>query len=162
MARRDTARSNGNKKRLSIAEQEGSILAVYADMIEHDDLDGMFDLMRHAGIALRPDPTTAILRHYWLGFDRGYDVNCAIEDLRAGRQLLRDAKNCDVNGGPNGPRRRQIDERCFHRRSPNILLSCAPSIGHARSDHERQKHSRNHTRAGSEADTRSCMWSTQD
>jgi hypothetical protein len=67
--------------RLSIEEQENSILAVYADMIENDDFDGMFDLMRHAGIALRPDPTTAILRHYWLGMDRGYDVNRAIEDF---------------------------------------------------------------------------------
>jgi hypothetical protein len=81
MARRDTARSNGNRNRLSIAEQEDKILAVYADMIEHDDLDGMFDLMRHAGIALRPDPITAILRHYWLGFDRGYDVKRAIDDF---------------------------------------------------------------------------------
>jgi hypothetical protein len=50
-------------------------------MIENDDFDGMFDLMRHAGIALRPDPTTAILRHYWLGMDRGNDVNRAIEDF---------------------------------------------------------------------------------
>ena len=58
-----------------------SLLAVYVDMIEHDDLDGIFDLMRHAGIVLRPNPTTAILRHYWLGFDRGYDVPCAIEDF---------------------------------------------------------------------------------
>jgi hypothetical protein len=66
---------------LSIAEQEDSILAVYADMIEHNDIDGMFDLMRHAGIALRPDPTTAILRHYWLGTDRGYNVIRAIEDF---------------------------------------------------------------------------------
>jgi hypothetical protein len=67
--------------RLSIGEQENSILAVYADMIENDEFDGMFDLMRHAGIALRPDPTTAILRHYWLGMDRGYDVKRAIEDF---------------------------------------------------------------------------------
>jgi hypothetical protein len=50
-------------------------------MIEHNDIDGMFDLMRHAGIALRPDPTTAILRHYWLGTDRGYDMKRAIEDF---------------------------------------------------------------------------------
>jgi hypothetical protein len=50
-------------------------------MIENNDFDGMFDLMRHAGIALRPDPTTAILRQYWLGTDRGYDVNRAIEDF---------------------------------------------------------------------------------
>jgi hypothetical protein len=42
------------------AEFFDDILAVYVDMIENDDLDGMFDLMRHAGIALRPDPTTAI------------------------------------------------------------------------------------------------------
>jgi hypothetical protein len=81
MARRDTAKLHGNSKRLSIVEQEDSILAVYVDMIEHDDFDGMFDLMRHAGIAPRPDPTTAILRHYWLGLDRGYDVNRAIEDF---------------------------------------------------------------------------------
>jgi hypothetical protein len=81
VARQGTAKSNGNSKWLSIAEQENSILAVYADMVEHDNLDGMFDLMRHAGIALRPDPTTAILRHYWLGFDRGYDVKRAIEDF---------------------------------------------------------------------------------
>ena len=67
--------------RLSIEEQENSILAVYVDMIENNDLDGMFDLMRHAGIPLRPDPMTAILRHYWLGLDRGYDVKCAIEDF---------------------------------------------------------------------------------
>jgi hypothetical protein len=66
---------------LSIAEQENTILAVYVDMVENDDPDGMFDLMRHAGIALRPDPTTAILRHYWLGMDRGYDVKRAIEDF---------------------------------------------------------------------------------
>jgi hypothetical protein len=42
------------------AEFFDDILAVYVDMIENDDLDEMFDLMRHAGIALRPDPTTAI------------------------------------------------------------------------------------------------------
>jgi hypothetical protein len=113
-------------KRLSIGEQENSILAIYADMIENDDLDGMLDLMRHARIALRPDPTTGILRHYWLGFDRGYDVNCAIEDLRAGRQLLRDGKNCGVNGGPDAPTRRRFDERCFCRLSATNLLSCAP------------------------------------
>jgi hypothetical protein len=66
---------------LSIAEQENTILAVYVDMVENDDPDGMFDLMRHAGIALRRDPTTAILRHYWLGTDRGYDMKRAIEDF---------------------------------------------------------------------------------
>jgi len=81
MARRDTAKPNGNSKWLSIAEQENSILAVYVDIIENDDPDGMFDLMRHAGIALRPDPTTAILRHYWLGTDCGYDMKRAIEDF---------------------------------------------------------------------------------
>jgi hypothetical protein len=76
-----TPKVRARTKRLSIGEQENSILAVYADTIENDDLDGMFDLMRHTGIAPRPDPTTAILRHYWLGFDRGYDVSRAIEDF---------------------------------------------------------------------------------
>lgn len=76
-----TSKVRARTNRLSIGEQENSILAVYADMIENDDIDGMFDLMRHAGIVLRPDPTTAILRHYWLGFDRGYDVKRAIEDF---------------------------------------------------------------------------------
>jgi hypothetical protein len=76
-----TPKVTAKSRTLSIAEQEDSILAVYADMIEHNDIDGMFDLMRHAGIALRPDPTTAILRHYWLGMDRGYDVKRAIEDF---------------------------------------------------------------------------------
>jgi hypothetical protein len=70
-----TPKVRARTKRLSIGEQENLILAVYADMIENDDL------MRHAGIAPRPDPTTAILRHYWLGFDRGYDVSRAIEDF---------------------------------------------------------------------------------
>lgn len=81
MVQRNSVKLGGNTKRVSIAEQEDSILAVYVDMIEHDDLDGMFDLMRHAGIALRPDPVTAILRHYWRGFDRGYNVKRAIEDF---------------------------------------------------------------------------------
>jgi hypothetical protein len=76
-----TPKVRARTKILSIGEQENLILAVYADMIENDDLDGMFDLMRHAGIAPRPDPTTAILRHYWLGMDGGYDVKRAIEDF---------------------------------------------------------------------------------
>ena len=67
---------------LSIEEQENSILAVYSDMIENDDFEGMLNLLRHAGITLRPDPTMAILRHYWLGLNRRYDVNRAIEDFR--------------------------------------------------------------------------------
>jgi hypothetical protein len=53
MVRQDLAKSKGTTKakKRSIGEQENTILAVYADMIEHDDFDGMFDLMRHAGIA---------------------------------------------------------------------------------------------------------------
>jgi hypothetical protein len=76
-----TPKVRARTKWLSLGEQEDSILAVYVDMIENDDIDGMFNLMRHAGIAMRPDPTTAILRHYWLGIDRGYDVKRAIEDF---------------------------------------------------------------------------------
>ena len=68
-------------KRPSIAEQEAHILAVYADMLDHDDFDGFFDLARHAGIDMhRGDPIQQILKHYWLGGGR-YDVKRAIEDF---------------------------------------------------------------------------------
>jgi hypothetical protein len=58
-------------------------------VVENDDPDGMFDLMRHQ----RAEPTTAILRHYWLGMDCGYDVKRATEDFCI-RQSSRAAKSC--------------------------------------------------------------------
>jgi hypothetical protein len=76
------------KKARSSAEQENSILAVYVDLVENDEFDGTFDLMRQARIALRPDPTTAILRHYWRGMDRGYDLNRAIEDFASWPRIV--------------------------------------------------------------------------
>jgi hypothetical protein len=57
-------------------------------VVEHDDPGGMFDLMRHQ----RAEPTTAILRHYWLGMDCEYDVKRATEDFAsANRRALRRA-----------------------------------------------------------------------
>jgi hypothetical protein len=84
MAQRKTTKRNrtAKPKEPTVAEQEGEILSVYVDMIENDNLDDVFDLARHASIDIsRGDPLQAVLRHYWLGSDRGYDVKRAIEDF---------------------------------------------------------------------------------
>ena len=54
----DVARPNGDR---AFDRRVGElILAVYVDMVEYGDLEGTFDPIRHEGIALQPDPWTAI------------------------------------------------------------------------------------------------------
>jgi hypothetical protein len=140
-----TARTSG----LSIGEKEKSILAVYPDMIENDDLDGMLNLMRRAGIGLRPDPTTAILRHYWLGTDRGYDVNVRSRISRLGRPSSPGVKNCDEHGEPSTLTKRRPDEQRFGRMPGRPAVLCAAGCRETRCHHGRPKRFGDDAPAGS-------------
>jgi hypothetical protein len=70
---------------MTAAEQKSMVLAVFADLADNDDVDGLFDFMGHCGIDVRKMRigqvlTDFILEHYQIGA-RKFDVSRVVEDL---------------------------------------------------------------------------------
>ena len=70
---------------MTAAQQKGSILSVFVDFADNDDIDGLFDFMGHCGIDVRKMPDHQelqdfILEHYQIGA-RKYDVSRVANDL---------------------------------------------------------------------------------
>ena len=63
------------------SRRESLILRPYVDFLMNDDIEGLYDLARHAGIQLSGGNLAGtVLSHYRLG-DGRYDVDRALEDF---------------------------------------------------------------------------------
>ena len=71
----------------TVSQQEAFILRPYVDFLMNDDVEGLYNLARHAGIQLGGGSLAGtVLSHYRLG-DGRYDIDRASEDF-ASRPLL--------------------------------------------------------------------------
>ena len=70
------------RARATDSRQESLILTAYVDFLMNDDIEGLYNLARHAGIQLgEGNLASTVLSHYRLS-DGRYDVDRALESIR--------------------------------------------------------------------------------
>ena len=92
-------------KNMTAAEQKGSILSVFVNFADNDDIDGLFDFMKHCGIDVRKmrkgqELTDFILEHYQIGA-RKYDVSRVANDLATYPPIVRRVEELKVERAEN-------------------------------------------------------------